>query len=192
MADLATNLARASALAEGEWRGRGLSCAEVPHSTKLLLRGRARDEALANFERILGFALPRSVGPVNGEDPASILLAPDRWILLASAASAPALNFQLTAALDGSGLRVSDVSDGLVEIAIEGLCAVDLLASATPLDLRLSQFAAGNLAQTQFARTSCLVRRLGPTRFSLFVDRSYASYAWSWLVRHAPLVSALG
>ncbi len=185
-------LARVSALNGAHWHGEGLACAEVPHSAKFLLRGPLDDGVARRLEALLGCSLPGTVGPVVGDDPAVTLPAPNRWLVLAEALSAAPLAPRLAAALQESGLALSDLSDGLVEIAIDGTRAADLLASATPLDLRLPNFPPASLAQTQFARTSCMIRRRSATRFGLFVDRSYASYAWSWLLKHARLATALG
>ncbi len=185
-------LARVSALNGAHWDSEGLTCAEVPHSSKFLLHGRRDDGMARRLETLLDCRLPGTVGPVVGEAPAVTLLAPHRWLVLADALSAAPLARHLAAALQDSGVALSDVSDGLVEIAIDGTRAADLLASATPLDLRLPNFPPASLAQTQFARTSCMIRRRSATRFGLFVDRSYASYAWSWLLKHARLATALG
>jgi sarcosine oxidase, subunit gamma len=186
------DLARTSALRGAKWHGDDLDLAEVAHSAKFLLRGGPDDgTARQKLEQVLGCSLPAIVGPVARTNPAVALLAPNRWLMLGTADSAASLLPSLAAALEGSSLVLSDLSDGLAEIAIDGARAADLLASATPLDLRVRSFGPASLAQTQFARTTCLLRRRSESRFDLLVDSSYAGHVWSWLLRHAPLVTAL-
>jgi len=101
---------------------------------------------------------------IAGTDPCSLWLAPGRRLVVGGA---PA-----------DGAFVSDLSDGLVVIELDGGRKEDILAMASPLDPAL--LAPGRCAQTLFAGIKILVyRHAGAIR--LHVERPLAEWLLDWL-----------
>jgi sarcosine oxidase, subunit gamma len=150
----------------------GVGLCERPPRAMVELRGEPAELGLQ-----LGCAMPEA-NQTRRHDSATILwLGPDQWLWVGE--QAPAWP-EAVAALD--------VSDARAVLGLTGPKARDLLARACPLDLHPSAFAPGRCAQTTLARTTMLLHLLAdePDRgasFDLYVARSFADYAWSWLER---------
>jgi sarcosine oxidase subunit gamma len=161
--------------------------AERPPEGLLSLRGEAGDAAfLGASKKALGFALPEKPNSTTGNAQATAFwLGPSEW-LLATSAPVVGLEAALAEALAGSHHALNDVADGRTVLRLSGSRARNLLAKATSLDLHPSVFRPGDCAQTTLARTGMLLHQIaedpeaGPV-YEIYVQRSYADYAWRWL-----------
>lgn len=166
-------LAHRSLLARaGDGGEAGIRLCERPAGAMVEVRGEPAELAAR-----LGFPMPEANQTARHESATILWLGPDQWLWVAERArdwpaAVPAL----------------DVGDARAVLGLSGARARDLLARACPLDLHPSVFAPGRCAQTTLARTTMLLHLLadepglGPS-FDLYVARSYADYAWSWLER---------
>ncbi|GAB4187102.1 MAG: hypothetical protein OHK0024_27540 [Thalassobaculales bacterium] len=154
--------------------------AEVPQA-QLLLRLPPDDAAgLELAAAAIGCRLP--VEPnrrLAGDGIYALWQAPDAWLVVSDLHGREALSGALASALAGRFAAVSDLTDGLAVIALEGPRAPQLLAAGTGLDLALP---AGTAAITRFADWRVrLYRHGGPGRFRLHVERGHAAACWRWL-----------
>jgi heterotetrameric sarcosine oxidase gamma subunit len=148
------------------WEGRGLAFREVPFTKKSLVFGSAPSP------------FPAVPNELQGEGPISLLLAPMRWLVFGEVPPCP-------------GLAVADVSDGRVQIDLEGDLVPELLAAGTSVDLDPVAFPVRRAAQTQLARVAALVCRFDAARWSAFVEPSVGVYLWGWLSMNAKLIENL-
>jgi sarcosine oxidase subunit gamma len=166
-------LAHRHLLARAGERGEaGARLCERPQRSMAELRGEP-DELAAR----LGFAVPEANRTARHESATILWLGPDQWLWVGEhARDWP------------SDLPVLDVGDARAVLGLAGPKGRALLARACPLDLHPSAFPVGRCAQTTLARTTMLLHLLdddaadGPI-FDLYVARSYADYAWTWLER---------
>lgn len=82
--------------------------------------------------------------------------------------------FLINAAPDGldRGAALTDISDGWVALALDGVAAGAALARLVPLDLGVSAFPQGASARTSLGHMQVLLHRSGADHFTLFVFRS--------------------
>lgn len=135
------------------------------------------------LEGLLGHRLDPTPGSCRGDDPRSIWTGPDRWLLTSDRAERFDLLRAVTACLPRSVL-VTDVTDGLPAIELEGPNAPALLAHGCSVDVE-----DGCSARTLLALQPVTLVVLGGT-IRLFADRSLVPFLWAWLARHVPLVAA--
>jgi heterotetrameric sarcosine oxidase gamma subunit len=129
---------------------------------------------------IRGIALPDQSNTWAGADPIIWWVAPDAW-LIQSAREGDDLAAQLRADCMNLPCAVTDLSDALVTIALEGPDAGAVLARGCGLDLRAGSFGAQACARTRLAQLPVLIRKATSKRFELVVDRSAAQYLEDWL-----------
>lgn len=103
-------------------------------------------------------------------------LSPDEWLVLGEPGSEPVIAAEVPHSL-------VDVSARMVGVAIEGASAVDLLASACPLDL--DQMAAEACTRTLIGKVMVVLERT-ETGFILLHGRSFDDYVVG-LIRAAAL-----
>jgi sarcosine oxidase subunit gamma len=128
-----------------------------------------------------GTALPQQPNTWAGTDPIIWWVSPDAW-LIQSAREGDELAAQLRADCVNLLCAITDLSDALVTIAVEGPDAGAVLARGCGLDLRAGSFGAQACARTRLAQLPVLIRRPAASRFELVVDRSAARYLQDWLV----------
>lgn len=88
------------------------------------------------------------------------------------------LENRLIDALQGKA-AVSEASDGLLCVEIEGVKSRALLAKGCVLDLE--QFKPGYSAVSLMAHTRVFIQRSAQDRFCLMIPASYAASFWEWL-----------
>jgi heterotetrameric sarcosine oxidase gamma subunit len=104
--------------------------------------------------------------------------APNRWlakgparILWFGRGQALLVGAEPPAALDGLA-AMTDQSDALAAMRLEGPLAEAALARLVPLDLRPAAFGAGHAARTLLFHMTCTICRTGPEGFEILVMRS--------------------
>jgi sarcosine oxidase, subunit gamma len=128
-----------------------------------------------------GIALPALPNTSTGDDPVICWIAPDAWLVQSTCEGAE-LAGRLQADFLDLPSAVTDLSDALVSIALDGPDAAAVLARGCGLDLRPAAFAVQSCARTRLAQLPVLIRRTETLRFELVVDRSAAQYLHGWLV----------
>ena len=128
-----------------------------------------------------GLAPPQQPNTWAGSDPIIWWVSPDAW-LIQSAREGDELAAQLRADCVNLPCAITDLSDALVTIALEGPDSGAVLARGCGLDLRAGSFGAQACARTRLAQLPVLIRRPAASRFELVVDRSAAQYLQDWLL----------
>jgi heterotetrameric sarcosine oxidase gamma subunit len=109
----------------------------------------------------------------------ALSLRPGAWLLIDMSEGAAAEH--PFASSEEKGLcRLTDVSYAFACIRLSGSRARNLLAKGTPLDLRVSHFAAGQCARTWCAGFS-IVLDCRDAEINVYVDTSLAESFWNWI-----------
>jgi len=116
---------------------------------------------------------------------AALWLGPDEWLLLASGENADALTTPLEAALSGAVHSLVDVSHRQIGVEIGGARAARALNAGCPLDLSEREFPVGMATRTMLGKCEIVLWRRGAGRFHVEVWRSFADYAWDFLIEAA-------
>lgn len=159
----------------------GAALVALPFAWRAVLRGRpAAVEAAAAF----GAALPRQACRAvdAGGGRAALWLGPDEWLLLAPPADGPALSEALERAMAGDAHSLVDVSNRQAGIEISGPDGAVALNAGCPLDLDPEAFPVGMCTRTVLAKAEIVLWRTAPATFRVEVSRSFAAYAWSFLL----------
>ena len=127
-----------------------------------------------------GVALPDLPNTWAGSDPVIWWVSPDAW-LIQSTRDGDDLAAQLRSDCAQLPCAVTDLSDALVTIGLEGADAGAVLARGCGLDLRAGSFGVQACARTRLAQLAVLIRRPASSRFELVVDRAAAKYLQDWL-----------
>ena len=131
-------------------------------------------------QAIGGVSLPQQPNRWNGQDPLIWWVAPDAW-LIQSAQAANGVAAMARSACVSLACAVTDLSDALETIALEGPDGSAVLTRGCGLDLREESFGPDACARTRLAQLPVLIRKAASTRFELVVDRSAAQYLEDWL-----------
>ena len=190
MAELVTKLAPQPALPPGDrMLADELQLSVLPSRAIVQLQVSARSlKTIANV-RIGDRELASPLNCATGNDPANCRIAPDTWLLHSSRHEPRELEAMVAKACVRRSCAVTDLSDGLVMLALEGPRAVDVLARGCGLDLGGAACGIGFCARTRFAQLPVVLRHAAMQRFELIVDRSTAQYLFDWI---ADAAAALG
>ena len=137
-----------------------------------VLRGRGPDLRAA-VAGVLGFELPET--PNTAAVGQGLWLGPDEWLLVCEEDMIGALE----EALEGQHCAIVDVSEARAVLELSGAGALDILASGCRLDLETLR--PGACAQTALARAHALLEPREGGVWRLYVGRSFAAYALSWI-----------
>lgn len=156
----------------------GFAMTERAFLAKITVRGKVTDDAIRDA---LGASLPSEPNTASsGEDHTIVWLGPDEWLVVGPPETEGTLSSTLATALPDAA--IIDVTEGYAIIRLGGPLARDVLSMGTPLDLHPRQFAAGAATRTLFARTTIILHKVSEDPvFDIHVERSQASYLWSWL-----------
>jgi sarcosine oxidase subunit gamma len=137
---------------------------------------------------VLGFGLPSTPRSSSMEgDRAALWLSIDQWLIVDAPPRRQALFDGLSAALGGHFAAVTDLSDARAVVRLCGEGAGLILMKGLDPDLSQADARAGSVRRAAFAGVDAIVHiaRSAPETIDIFVDRSVADHAWSWLVRAA-------
>jgi sarcosine oxidase, subunit gamma len=138
---------------------------------------RLRDEVSA----VLGVRLPDGPGAVTAQRPSALWRACGEWLVVADMDQCGTLVARLQQTLSNATAFVNDYSDALSVIDVKGAAASSLLSSGCALDTSAWPDGVAFCAPTAFAGVHVLLHRIEPDRFHIYVDRSLASYLWTWV-----------
>ena len=167
----------------------GVRLAELPGRALINLRGDIADAAfVAAVKKAVGVEPPAKAGTVNSRSggPDILWLGPNEWLVSGETGTEQAMVAKLTKALAGQFAAVTDISESRAVIRLGGARARDVLAKGCPLDLHPKVFVPGSCAQTILGRADMLLHGFTTGRgkaeaFHVYVGRSFAEYAWTWL-----------
>jgi sarcosine oxidase subunit gamma len=178
---IATLVATSSLPAGGRVISDALRFSILPLRTVLRLQLGARSQKSVAALRIAGRTLPVAMNTWMGDDPVSMRIAPDTWLLESALHDAADL---VPAVRTGCGRRsfaVTDLSDSFVTIAVEGALATAVLVRGCGLDLSPSAFGNAACSRTRLAQLPVVLRRVNSERFECHVDRSAAQWLYEWM-----------
>ena len=127
-------------------------------------------------------SLPQQLNTWAGTDPVICRIAPDAWLLQSRRNTGVDLASAVRLACQAITCAITDLSDALVTLELEGPDAYSLLARGCGLDLSPAAFGLRACARTRLAQCAVLVRHAAPARLELVVDRSVAQYLHDWLL----------
>ncbi len=168
-------------------QGTYVSIREISSRGMIDLRGLAGDRKfMAEAKQILGVDLPKAPRTSQSFGDIKVLwLSTDQWLILCGRDRAPALVKDLQAAFAQLHALVVDVSDMRAIIRLEGERVREVLLKGCSLDLLGGEYPAGTVRRVRFAEIAALLNIVEENVIDLYVFRSYANYAWDFLVKAA-------
>jgi sarcosine oxidase subunit gamma len=169
---------------------------ETPLNGKINLRGNPNNAAfIVGVENTLGLTLPPTENTVTRSSELHIFwLGPDEWLIHLPLEAVEEKIHVLRETLDNQRVAMTEVSDYFSVLQLSGPQAREVIASASPFDIRAQHFATGQCAQTRFGHASILLWPLEDTpAFGLQVRWSYAQYVYDYLsqsIRNAQALNA--
>jgi sarcosine oxidase subunit gamma len=156
---------------------------ELPHCGKLVFQARGEIETVREaFVQAVGQELPVEPNTSTDVDHRVLWLSQRKWLIVLEPEMLRDTHRRLKEALMPQRCLVSDVSDGRIVLEVAGDRARDLLAGVCPLDLNDGHFGPGRCAQSLLVRVPLLLHQVDSRPgYHLYVDRSFARYAWDWL-----------
>jgi sarcosine oxidase subunit gamma len=179
---IASLVAQSGLIAGGQVFSDALRLSVMPGRAIVRLQLGARSQKTVGSLKVAGRPLPTAVNTWSGDDPVILRIAPDTWMLASALHEATEI---IPAVRTGCGRRsyaVTDVSDSLVTIWVEGAQAPALLARGCGLDLSVAAFGAQACTRTRLAQLPVLLRRAAPERLECIVDRAAAQWLYDWLL----------
>ncbi len=151
------------------------------------LRGLGTDRKfLAAAKEVLGLDLPKAPRTSSAwGDLKALWLSPDQWLILCAREKAPALQAELSKALEGIHALAVDVSDMRCIIRLEGEGVRETLMKGCSLDLLSEDYEPGTVRRVRFAEIAGLINIVEEHVIDLYVFRSYADYTWDFLLKAA-------
>ena len=177
-----------SALAHrGSPEGLSIHLREITGRGMIDLRGLASDRKfLAAAKSVLGIDLPRTPRTsVSWGDIKLLWLSIDHWLILCPGARTAELLASLRKALTGLHSLAVDVSDMRAVLRLEGDGLREVLMKGCSLDLLGGEYKAGTVRRMRYAEIAALLHVVEDTVFDIYVFRSYADYAWDFILRTA-------
>ena len=161
---------------------------EMPPRGMIDLRGHAGDRKfMAAAKNVLAAALPvKPRTSMSWGDVKALWLSVDQWLVLCPMDKLPELMASFASALEGLHALAVDVSDMRSVIRLEGDAARLLLLKGSSLDLLGPDYPVGTVRRMRFAEIAALLHVVSesPDVIDLYIFRSYAVYAWEWLLRN--------
>ena len=177
-----------SALAHrGSPDGLAIGLREMTGRGMIDLRGLATDRKfLAAAKSVLGADLPRTPRTsVSWGDIKLLWLSVDQWLILCPGARAAELLAALHKAFTGVHSLAVDVSDMRAVMRLEGEGSREVLMKGCSLDLLGGDYVPGTVRRMRYAEIAALLHVVEDTVFDVYVFRSYADYAWEFILRSA-------
>ena len=171
-----------------------VSMREITTRGMIDVRGLNTDRKfMSAVKNILGFDLPKEPRTSTAfGDVKALWLSPDQWLILCAREKAPTLAADLSKAVDKTHSLVVDVSDMRSIIRIEGERAREVMMKGCSLDFTDMDFTPGYARRVRFAEIAALFNIVEDNMIDLYVFRSYANYAWDFLLKAARRGSEVG
>ena len=167
-------------------RNLSVSITEIVDRGMIDLRG---DPNAASFaaavNSVLGVSLPRVPRSSVASGELSVLwLSLDQWLVQCPRSEVSKLARRLKVVLAGTPSLAVDMSDARAIIRLQGDGVRELVMKGSPVDLMASNFRQGSVRRLRFGEVAAMVHLVGedPDVLDLYVFRSYAVFAWEWLI----------
>jgi sarcosine oxidase, subunit gamma len=167
---------------------------EMPARGMIDLRGLASDRKfISTVKSVLGFDLPKNPRTTTSwGDMKALWLSIDQWLILCPADKATSLHAQLSDALKDLHALAVDVSHMRSIIRVEGPHARTTIMKGTAIDLTHGDFPPGTVRRMKFAEIAALLHIVEADVIEVYVFRSYAEYAWAFLLKAGRRGSEVG
>lgn len=164
-----------------------ISMREISERGMIDLRGSMADKKfMAAAKSALGVELPKSPRTSTTFGDVQVLwLSTDQWLVLTDRARVTALLADLCKALGTIHSLAVDVSDMRAIIRLEGDGVRETLMKGSTLDLISEDYASGTVRRMRFAEIAALLHVVEQNMIDIYVFRSYADYAWAFLLKAA-------
>lgn len=174
-------------------QGLSIDLREITDRGMIDLRGSATDKKfMAAAKKVLGLDLPKAPRTsVSWGDLKALWLSIDQWLILCSRAKAVELTAALKSELGSIHSLIVDVSDMRAVLRLEGEGAREVLLKGSSLDLLDENYAAGTVRRMRYAEIAALLHVVEDDVFDVYVFRSYADYAWEFLLATARAPAAV-
>jgi sarcosine oxidase subunit gamma len=171
-----------------------ISLREITTRGMIDLRGLASDRKfMAAVRSVLGVDLPKTPRTSHSfGDFKALWLSPDQWLIQCARDKAVELTAELTKALAGLHSLAVDVSDMRCIIRLEGEGAREVMMKSTSLDFTAANLTPGYVRRVRFAEIAALFNMVEDNVIDVYVFRSYANYAWDFLLKAARKGSEVG
>ena len=168
-------------------QGLSIELREITDRGMIDVRGHATDKKfMAAAKKVLGLDLPKAPRTsVSWGDVKALWLSIDQWLILCSRAKALELTAALKAELGNIHSLVVDVSDMRAVLRLEGEGLREVLLKGSSLDLLGEDYAPGTVRRMRYAEIAALLHVVEETVFDVYVFRSYADYAWYFILAAA-------
>lgn len=173
-----------SALKGREATGLSVRLREIPERGMIDLRGLASDRRFMTAAKdVLGLELPREPRTSSTWGDMRVLwLSVDQWLVLCPRNRVSGLVEALRQKLERVHSLVVDVSDMRTVLRVEGEGAREVLLKGCSLDLLSDDYEPGTVRRMRFAEIAALLHVVEDDVFDVYVFRSYAEYAWDFLI----------
>ena len=174
-------------------QGVSIDLREITDRGMIDLRGSASDKKfMAAVKKVLGLDLPKTPrSSVSWGDVKVLWLSIDQWLILCSRAKANELTAALVAELGSIHSLAVNVSDMRAVLRLEGEGVREVLLKGSSLDLLSDDYGPGTVRRMRFAEIAALLHVVENDVFDVYVFRSYADYAWEFLLATARAPAAV-
>ena len=150
------------------------------------LRGDPNDSSFESaVASVLAVSLPRLPRSSVASGELSVLwLSVDQWLVLCPRTAASEIAGKLKKAVAGLPSLVVEVSDARAVLRLQGHGVRELVMKGSPVDLTATDFRKGSVRRLRFGELAAMIHMVGeaPDVIDLYVFRSYAVFAWEWLI----------
>lgn len=160
---------------------------EMPERGMIDLRGFASDRKFMAAAKIaLGFDLPKNPRTsTTWGDRRALWLSPDQWLITCQRNKAEELTVELAAAFGNVHSLAVNVSDMRTVIRLEGEGVRETVMKGTSIDLTDGHYTPGTVRRMRFAEIAALLHVVEQDVIEIYAFRSYANYAWEFLLKAA-------
>lgn len=160
---------------------------EISERGMIDLRGLASDRKfMAAAKEALGVELPKEPRTsASWGDSKALWLSPDQWLITCPRAKAQELTDALVKELGDTHSLAVNVSDMRAIIRLEGALAREVVMKGSTLDLTDGDYTPGTVRRMRFAEIAALLHIVEDTMIDIYIFRSYAHYAWDFLLKAA-------
>jgi len=166
----------------------GLIFCELPVTGLLVLRAQNDKSALQRaLSSTLGLDLPETLQCTfnTATSPSQSVcvrwVAPDEWMLSCAVGDAFDIETRLRAEINDASVAIVNVTGGYTTLRLSGVHANDVLKKSTAYDVHPSNFKAGKVVNTVFAKAQVTLRCIDTNDYEILVRRSFADYLWHWI-----------
>ena len=157
-----------------------LTIEEPSHHRLLLLRARLVDRQRQGLESVLGAALPEKPDASAGSAHEMLWLAPGQWLIRSTGVGRD-IAAGIEDACRGALFHLTDVTDAMCAVDIDGRRSGDLIAKGCSLDLHPTVFRIGQAKRSLLGQVRVVLHRISASRYRTYFDVSVREHVMQWL-----------